>query len=154
MEPKAPAKRKALKEHKKEPFLKAYARLGTDSAAARAVGISRYAAIEWKKNDPAFYAAYVDARDQLKDKLIETGLSKAEQGDGDMIKLFLGYLDPENFTQKQRHEVVFKQMDRMFALLIGTIKRVVPQDLWPRVAIELQAVASASMDNASQAILQ
>lgn len=47
----------AYKERRKQPFLEAYVLHGSVASAARAVGISRFAVFDWKKNDPAFAAA-------------------------------------------------------------------------------------------------
>jgi hypothetical protein len=45
---------RAYKENRKIPFLKALARIGTISGAARTVRISRDAVHDWRRNDPSF----------------------------------------------------------------------------------------------------
>ncbi len=53
---------RARKEHKKAPFLKAFARIGTISGAAKASRISRDAIHDWRRNDASFERMFQQAR--------------------------------------------------------------------------------------------
>jgi hypothetical protein len=59
---------RAHKEAKKEPFLKALADFGSIAKATRAVRISRDAIHDWRRNDPAFAAAFLLAKAAFKTK--------------------------------------------------------------------------------------
>lgn len=59
---------KANKEHLKFPFLKAYARTGSISGAAKAVRISRSQVHRWLHNDATFARGYVHAKRQSKNQ--------------------------------------------------------------------------------------
>jgi hypothetical protein len=59
---------RAHKENKKAPFLKAFARCGNITVAAKAVRISRYAVHDWRQNDPAFASAFLIAKAAFKSK--------------------------------------------------------------------------------------
>ncbi len=52
----------ARKEHRKSPFLKAFARVGTISGAAKAARISRDAVHDWRRNDPSFARMFAQAK--------------------------------------------------------------------------------------------
>lgn len=52
----------AHKEHRKLPFLKAFARIGSISGAAKASRISRDAVYDWRRNDPSFERQFQNAR--------------------------------------------------------------------------------------------
>ena len=58
--------RKARKEHRKAPFLKAFTALGTISRAAKATRISRNAVHDWLRNDPSFRREFIHAKKKHK----------------------------------------------------------------------------------------
>lgn len=53
---------RAHKEHRKFPFLKAFARVGTITGAAKAARISRDAVHDWLRNDESFARAFAHAK--------------------------------------------------------------------------------------------
>jgi hypothetical protein len=59
---------KAHKERRKFPFLKAFARIGTISGAAKACRISRDAVHDWRRNDESFARAFEHAKRQHEDE--------------------------------------------------------------------------------------
>lgn len=54
------------KAHKKEHFLKAFAKYGTISRAAKAIRISRDAVHDWRQHDPAFASAFLLVKHLIK----------------------------------------------------------------------------------------
>lgn len=59
---------KAHKEHRKLPFLKALARIGNVSGAAKAARISRDAVYDWLHNDASFVREFAHAKRQHEDE--------------------------------------------------------------------------------------
>ncbi len=53
---------RAHKEHRKLPFLKTFARIGTIIGAAKVCRISRDAIHDWRRNDPSFERAFQNAK--------------------------------------------------------------------------------------------
>jgi hypothetical protein len=140
--PSPPKKVKAHKEYKKQPFLEAFARIGTDVGAAAAVGISRYAVMDWKKNDPDFKAAYEKSNTEFTDRLKTIIHDKALDGDlGACIFLLRSRL-PREYTERYRHEVEFPQIEQIIGAFSSILKQNVPPERWETVSAQLQAVAS------------
>lgn len=142
MEPPQPKKAKAYKEYKKQPFLEAFARIGTDVGASAAVGISRYAVMDWKKNDNEFFAAYKKSNTEFTDRLKTIVHDKALAGDlGACIFLLRSRL-PHEYTERYRHEVEFPQIDKIIGAFSSILKKNVAPERWQTVQAELIAVAS------------
>ncbi len=62
---------RARKEHRKQPFLKVLARVGTIAGAAKASRISRDAVYDWRRTDPAFEQAFQNAKHRHVDQAFE-----------------------------------------------------------------------------------
>ncbi len=139
----SPKKPKALKENKKGPFLEAFSRIGTITGAAEWVGISRYAVMDWKKNDPAFLEAFNQAESSLTEKLESVAVDKALKGDNQLIQFLLRARNPQKFTERYKHEIESAQFGQLIGMMTSVLKRVVPQQLWPRIAVELEAAANS-----------
>jgi hypothetical protein len=139
----SPKKSKAIKENKKAPFLEAFARIGTISGAAEAVGISRYAVHDWKNNDPAFDEAFRQAETALTENLESVAVDKALKGDNQLIQFLLKARAPQKYTERYKHEIESAQFGQLIGLMTSVLKRVVPQQLWPRIAVELEAAANS-----------
>lgn len=136
-------KTKALKENKKAPFLEAFARIGTIAGASDAVGISRYAVHDWKRNDAAFLEAFQQAEAALTENLESVAVDKALKGDNVLIQFLLKARAPQKYTERYRHEIESAQFGKLIGLMTSVIKRVVPNQLWPRIAVELEAAANS-----------
>ncbi len=67
-----PSSTHARKEHRKLPFLKAFARIGTVARAAKASRISRDAVYDWRRNDPSFERAFQNAKRRHDNELFAT----------------------------------------------------------------------------------
>ncbi len=139
----SPKKTKALKEYKKAPFLEAFARIGTIAGAADAVGISRYAVHDWKKNDPAFAEGFKQAENSLTENLESVAVDKALKGDNQLIQFLLKARKPQTYTERYKHEIESAQFGQLIGLMTSVLKRVVPQQLWPRISVELEAAANS-----------
>ncbi len=141
--PASPEKPKAYKESRKAPFLEAFARIGTIVGAADAVGISRYAVHDWKRKDPAFAEAFNQAENSLTENLESVAVDKALKGNETMLIFLLKARAPQKYTERYRHEIESAQFGKLIGLMTSVIKRVVPQQLWPRISVELESAANS-----------
>jgi hypothetical protein len=140
--PKSTPAVRAYKEHKKQPFLDYFAKIGTDVGAAEAVGISRYAVMDWKKNDPVFKAAYEKCNTEFTDRIKSIIHDKALDGDlGACIFLLRARL-PHEYTERYRHEVEFPQIEKIIGAFSGILKQNVSPERWPTVAAQLKAIGA------------
>lgn len=152
--PPQPRKTKAYKEEKKIPFLEAFARIGTISGAADAVGIHRDSYYAWKREDPAFSDAFQRAELQLTDTLESVMHEKALKGDTTALIFLLKARAPQKYTERYRHEIESAQFGKLIGLMTSVIKRIVPQQLWPIISTELDAAANSLEAGSVQHLLQ
>lgn len=132
----------ARKEAKKQPFLEAFSRIGTIVGAARAVGISRYAVIDWRKNDPQFKSDFQKAEEDFTSQIESVIHEKALSGDLGACIFLLRARAPERYTERFKHTWEEGQFERLVTIFSGVIKRCIPQDLWPTVGSALNAAVA------------
>jgi hypothetical protein len=91
---------------KKRAFLAAYSRCGSLSRAAKRAGVDRRTHYNWKRADPdyreAFLQATIEAGDSLEDKLMDL----AHEGNVTAAIFLLKGLRPEKY--KDRNETTFQ----------------------------------------------
>jgi hypothetical protein len=149
-----PKKLKAYKEDKKLPFLEAFARIGTISGAADAVGIHRDSYYAWKREDPTFAESFQRAESQLTETLESVMHEKALKGDTGALIFLLRARAPQKYTERYKHEIESKQFGKLIGLMTSVIKRVVPQQLWPVLSTELEAAANSLEIGSQNHLLQ
>lgn len=135
-------KSKALKEHLKAPWLKAFSRIGTIAGTCEHIGIDRTTYYRWKQKDPAFAELFSHSENTLTENLESVAMEKALRGDPTMLIFMLKSRAPQKYTERYRHEIENVQFNRLIGLLTSVIKRVVPKQLWPQLATEIGNVAS------------
>ncbi len=133
---------KARLEHKKGPFLQAFSKIGTIQGAAAAVGISRYAVLDWRRNDPAFKEAFDKAESQFTEEIESVVHDMALKRDLGACIFLLKARAPQKYTERYRHEIESAQFNKLIGLMTAVVKRVVPRQLWPVIASELDNVAN------------
>jgi len=82
----APARRWKMRARRQARFLRAYARLGTIAAGARAAGVPRSVATRWLETDPSFRRRAGTAYAVFVDSLSERCVRLALQGDDVMLR--------------------------------------------------------------------
>ena len=119
-----------------------FGRIGTDVGAARAAGISRYAVMDWKKNDPVFKKAYDEANLEFTDRIETVIHDKAVAGDLGACIFLLRSRAPHKYTERFKHEVEFAQIERIIGAFSSLIKQNVPQERWQTVSAQLNTLAA------------
>jgi hypothetical protein len=127
----------AHKEHRKGPFLKAFARTGKIGAAARASRISRDAVHDWRRNDPTFASAFIAAKSAYRS--LE---SQQLQQCADFILASIRPSIPVEFWPRVSSVVALAVANRRFNT---DFESTVPESGAPsRTATESKSVAQAS----------
>lgn len=144
---------KGYKDHLKEPFLKAFTRIGTIIGAAEAVGISRYLVINWRKDDAEFKSKFEKAEEDFTAEIEGVLHGKALAGDLGACIFLLRARSPAKYTERLRHEADPLQFERMISLFAGVIKRTVPPDLWPTVSAALTTAVASLQAGKGQELL-
>lgn len=137
-----PKKATAYKEHKKAPFLEAFSRIGTISGAAIAVGISRYAVIDWRKNDPQFKSDFEKSELNFTDRIEAIVHDEALKKNLPACFFLLRSRNPNKYTERYRHELEFPQIERIIGAFSSLIKQNVPQERWSTVSAQLAALGA------------
>ncbi len=137
-----PASRKAYKEHKKAPFLVAFSRIGTISGAAEAVGISRYAVIDWRRNDSQFKEDFEKCEVEFTDRIESIVHDEALKKNLPACFFLLRSRLPAKYTERYRHELEFPQIERIIGAFSALIKQNVPQERWSTVSAQLTALGA------------
>jgi hypothetical protein len=75
------------------------------SAAARAAGIPRRTAYNWRASDPAFAEAWEDAEEEAADDLEQVARDRAKAGSERMLEILLKAHRPEKFVERVRSEL-------------------------------------------------
>jgi hypothetical protein len=78
-----------LEHPQQRAFLSAYAELGTVKRAAKVAGISRETHYEWKRSQPAYAQAFLEARAMAGGALEDEAVKRARYGVSDYV-LFMG----------------------------------------------------------------
>lgn len=85
---------------KKARFLDAYRACGMVSEAARRVKVGRSTVYEWRKEDPAFAAAWDDIDAALADELEAEAIRRAKAGSDTLLIFLLKGLKPERYRER------------------------------------------------------
>lgn len=90
----------------RETFLKVLAEQCNVSEAARAAGIGRRTAYDWREADPEFTAAWDEAEQEAVDKLEKTAWERATGTDKSdrMLEILLKAHRPEKFVDRIKAE--------------------------------------------------
>lgn len=144
----------AYKEELKQPFLDAFSRIGTIVGAARAVGIARETIALWKRNDTGFREQFLERERELTERLESTIIDKALAGDLGSCIFLLKARAPQKYMERYQHQLDTEQFEKLISVFTGVVKRVVPQELWPRISAELENAASLLEQNKQNAHLQ
>lgn len=75
------------------------------SEAARAAGIGRTSAYEWREADPSFAADWDEAEEVAADKLEQVARERAIDGSDRMLEILLKAHRPEKFVERQHLKV-------------------------------------------------
>lgn len=95
----------------REQFLAVLRHSCNVSASARAAGISRRAAYEWRDSDPEFAADWADAVEEAADRLEEIAWKRAEEESDRMLEILLKGHRPEKYVDRIRAEHTGKDGD-------------------------------------------
>jgi hypothetical protein len=143
--------KRLTKEHLKPDFLEAFKRIGTIVGAARTTNISREVVYLWCRVDADFKEKFDAAERELTERLESKLIEKALGGDLGSCIFLLKARSPQKYIERYQHQFDNTQFERLIGIFSGVIKRVVPQELWPRISAELEAAAEVFSQNKTSA---
>src|SRR5688500_17155173 len=123
---KATPNKRAYKEHTKAPFLAAYRKYGVIWRAARAVGISRAAGHDWRRNDSNFAQHFIEEHNDTTDLLEASAISRALRGETALLIFLLKSRKPEMYSERFRHRRENRDLRKPVAAVVGIVRRSVP----------------------------
>ena len=85
----------------RETFLEALRRVPNVSAAARAAGLARTSAYEWREADPDFAAAWDEAVEESVDNLEQKAWERAEDQSDKLMEILLKGHRPEKYVERR-----------------------------------------------------
>lgn len=100
---------------KKEAFLAILSETCNVSEAARAAGIGRRTAYNWRESDPEFAAAWTEAEETAVDALEQVAWDRAKLGQSDrMLEILLKAHRPERFVERRQisGEIALNHVER------------------------------------------
>lgn len=149
--------RKPRKDHLKEPFLRAFPKIGTISGAGKAVGVSRFTVLIWRKLDKEFDEKFKHAKtdlvESLESNVLEMAMDKTHPSHLGANIFLLKAHAPDTYTDRLRHEADPMQFEKIIGLFTGVIKRAVPPDLWPTVSAALDSACASLQTGKGQELL-
>lgn len=133
--------RGAYKKNLQGPWIDAFRREGTIHKACELVKVDRWTILQWRKTDPEFEKAFNDASMDTTERLEDSALTRALGGDATLTIFLLKARDPRKYTERYRHEIESSQLENLIGLFSSIVKRVVPRELWPKMASEIENAA-------------
>jgi hypothetical protein len=128
---KAIPNKRAYKQHAKAPFLEAYRKYGVIWRAARAVGISRDAVFDWRRQDRAFATEFNDALCSNTELLEASAIRRALKGNTALLIFLLKARKPEKYSERYYHRVrngkVADEISRAASAVSSAVRRYVPE---------------------------
>lgn len=101
----AKARRTSRTDRARETFLDTLRETCNVSEAARAAGIGRRTAYDWRDADEAFAAEWDDAEDEAIDKLEKVARDRAIDGSDRMMEILLKAHRPDKYVERFKGEV-------------------------------------------------
>jgi transposase-like protein len=150
--PKAIPNKRAYKERFKLPFLCAYRKYGVILRAARAVGISRDAVYDWRRQDTEFARQFDEAQITNTELLEASAIRRALRGNTALLIFLLKARKPEMYAERFRHRIENRDLSQPVGMVVSAVRRFVPEKcsncghdlaIRERLADELERIAAS-----------
>ena len=125
----APTNPTLKKERKQEIFLKKLAMTANVSESAEAAKVDRTTVYQWKKEDPAFAAAWEAAIEISCDELEAKAFERAKRKSDTLLIFLLKAHRPERYRETSRHEVTGANGGPIQSAATIDLKKLTPEEL-------------------------